>query len=311
MSVAIARTADAWWRVESGKAQRLATTASTTAELLADLPQLGQSDAEQVAIDELTLLSPVTAPCRVVAQMVNYRSHARDSGFDPDQVEATFFRKSSSSITGPAAHVARPAHVRLLDYEVELGLVMGAPLNVGDTVTVADLPDLVAGLVVANDISARDVQLTKTQFYESKSYPGFTPLGPYLLLLERSDWSHFANLRLRLSVNGQLRQDQTVNDMIVAPAEALTALARFQPLVPGDVLLTGTPGGTALKAPPKAVEHIATFLPPALKWKIFFGKQEKVQTYLQPGDEVRASIATSDGLLDLGEQCCVVTGPPR
>lgn len=307
MSTRIARTADGWWRVDGNDAVRLSTDATTTAELLAALPAM--TDGAATTVDQLDLLSPVTAPCRVVAQMVNYRSHARDSGFDPSTVEATFFRKSSASITGPQSQIPRPAHVRLLDYEVELGLVMGAALEIGTVVTEQDLPDLVAGLVVANDVSARDVQLTKTQFYESKSYPAFTPVGPYLVVLEREDWAQFNNLRLRLSVNGDLRQDQTVMDMIVRPAEALTALAAFQTLAPGDLLLTGTPGGTALKAPPQIVEKVAALIPEHLKWKIFFGKQEKVQTYLQPGDEMTVSIDTGNGALDLGAQRCVVVGP--
>ncbi|MFE8950147.1 fumarylacetoacetate hydrolase family protein, partial [Streptomyces sp. NPDC007856] len=142
-------------------------------------------------------------------------------------------------------------------------------LPVGTVVEEQDLSSYVAGLVLTNDVSARDVQLTKTQFYESKSYPTFTPTGPYLALLEPEDFDRLIDLRLRLSVNGVTRQDRTLADMIVRPAQALTRLARFQTLDPGDLLLTGTPGGTALKAPPKPVEKIAALLPPALKWKAF------------------------------------------
>ena len=99
--------------------------------------------------ESLDLLSPVTAPARVVAQAVNYRSHATDSGFDPDTVPAAFFRKASHSITGPAGDIIRPDGVGFLDYEVELGLVIGADMPVGTTVTEADLARYVAALVVA------------------------------------------------------------------------------------------------------------------------------------------------------------------
>ena len=133
---------------------------------------------EAVPAESLDLLSPVTAPARVVAQAVNYRSHAIDSGLDPDTVPPAFFRKASHSITGPAGDIIRPDGVGFLDYEVELGLVIGADLPVGTTVTDADLARYVAALVVANDVSARQIQLTKTQFYEAKSYPTFTPAGP-------------------------------------------------------------------------------------------------------------------------------------
>ena len=189
----------------------------------------------------------MTAPARVVAQAVNYRSHAIDSGFDPDTVPPAFFRKASHSITGPTGDIIRPEGVGFLDYEVELGLVIGADLPVGTTVTEADLPRYVAALVVANDVSARQVQLVKTQFYEAKSYPTFTPVGPWLTLVDAADLARLSSLRLTLRVNGETRQDAAAADMIVAPARALTLLSRFQPMAPGDLLLTGTPGGTALR----------------------------------------------------------------
>ncbi|MGH4032144.1 fumarylacetoacetate hydrolase family protein [Actinomycetota bacterium Odt1-20B] len=305
MSTNVLRGADGWWAVHGDRAVRIDTKAVTTAELLADCDAVRNTahaaDGDGVPVGDVVPLSPVTTPCRVVAQMVNYRSHARDSGFT-DQVPPTFFRKASGSVSGPGDPILRPPHVRFLDYEVELGLVMGAPLPVGTTVAEGDLPSYVAGLVVTNDVSARDVQLTKGQFYESKSYPTFTPTGPYLTLLDPEDFDHLINLRLTLSVNGEPRQDRTLTDMIVRPARALTLLARFQTLDPGDLLLTGTPGGTALKAPPKAVEKIGALLPPAVKWKAFFNSQARNPRYLRSGDVVTAAIATPDGRIDLGRQ---------
>ncbi|MFJ1596577.1 fumarylacetoacetate hydrolase family protein [Streptomyces sp. NPDC088261] len=308
MSTNVLRTAEGWWVVRDDRAVPVATGAVTTAELIADRDAVTGAVREAAAspgagtpIGELAVLPPVTVPCRVVAQMVNYHSHARDSGFTGD-IPPAFFRKASGSISGPHDSVVRPPHVRLLDYEIELGLVMGARLPVGAVVGDGDLPSYVAGVVVTNDVSARDVQLSKTQFYESKSYPTFTPTGPFLTLLDPDDFAHLLDLRLRLSVNGDLRQDRTVADMIVRPAEALTLLARFQTLAPGDLLLTGTPGGTALKAPPKAVEKIGALLPPAMKWKAFFRSQARNPRYLREGDLITASIATANGRLDLGEQ---------
>ncbi|MGX1668105.1 fumarylacetoacetate hydrolase family protein [Streptomyces sp. NPDC055400] len=304
MSTNILRTADGWWVVRDAGAVRIETKADTTADLLADRAAVHEAAASEDAgtpVAELDPVSPVTTPCRVVAQMVNYRSHARDSGFTGEFPPA-FFRKASGSVSGPRDTIVRPAHVKLLDYEVELGLVMGAPLPVGTVVEERDLPTYVAGLVLTNDVSARDIQLTRTQFYESKSYPTFTPTGPHLVLLEPEDFAHFLDLRLRLSVNGELRQDRTLADVIVHPAQALTLLARFQELAPGDLLLTGTPGGTALKAPPKAVKKIAALLPPAVKWQAFFKGQAKNPHYLHEGDLVTATIATPDGRIDLGEQ---------
>lgn len=313
MSISVLRTAEegAAWYVEfpaAGRAVRIDTDATTTAALLADRPAIETAAATDatskgaVDVSTLDMYSPVTTPFRAVAQMVNFRSHAKDSGMDPDQVPPTFFRKASGSVTGPRATILRPKHVRLLDYEVELGLVLGAPLPVGTTVSEADLPRYVAGLVVTNDVSARDIQLPKGQFYEAKSYPTFTPVGPRLVLLEPADFAHLERLRLRLWVNDVLRQDRTLADMIVHPAQALTLLARFQSLAPGDLLLTGTPGGTALKAPAKIVEIIGGLLPPARKWQKFVARAESNPHYLQHGDVVTATIATDDGALDLGRQ---------
>ena len=304
MSINVLRTADGWWVSRGDRAVPVDTKALTTADLLADRASVREAAVAEAAgtpVSDLVTLSPVTTPCRVVAQMVNYRSHARDSGFTGD-IPPAFFRKASGSVSGPGEAIVRPPHVKFLDYEVELGLVIGAPLPVGTVVEERDLPAYVAGLVLTNDVSARDIQLTRTQFYESKSYPAFTPTGPHLALLEPDDFAHLLDLRLKLSVNGDLRQDRTLADMIVRPAQALTLLARFQTLDPGDLLLTGTPGGTALKAPPKAVEKIGALLPPATKWKAFFKSQARNPHYLHHGDLVTATIATPDGRIDLGEQ---------
>lgn len=308
MTISVLHTADAWWVVTPTGAAQVDTAATTTAQLLADRPAVEAAAAGEgtVPVESLSLLSPVTAPCRVVAQMTNFASHVEDTGMDPDTIPLTFFRKSSGSISGPHDDVIRPAHVRLLDYEVEIGLVFGRELPVGTTITADTLADHVAGLVVTNDISARDVQLPKTQFYEAKSYPTFTPVGPALVLLDADELKRFTDLRLRLWVNGELRQNMTVADMIYQPAETLQALTRFQCLDAGDLLLTGTPVGTALSAPPKPLEILASLLPPAVKWKLFFAGQARNSNYLQDGDLIEASVATDDGTIDLGRQRTVV-----
>ncbi len=309
MSIRILRTSDAWWAGTPDGAARIETAATSTGQLLADRSAIEAAVATRagtVPTDSLALVSPVTAPCRVVAQMTNFASHAADAGLNPRGVPLTFFRKASGSLSGPFDDVVRPAHVRLLDYEVEIGLVIGRQLPVGSKIAAEGLADYVAGLVVANDVSARDVQLPKTQFYESKSYPTFTPVGPALVLLDADELKRLPDLRLRLWVNGRLRQDMTAADMIHPPVEALRALARFQRLDPGDLLLTGTPVGTALSAPPRPARFIASLLPAATRWGLFFGRQEASGRYLGEGDVIEARIATDDGAIDLGTQRTVV-----
>src|ERR1700758_3144095 len=309
MTVSILHTASetgpAWWLKTAHGAARIDTAATTTAPLLADpaANEAAAASADTVAVDSLKLISPVTRPCRVVAQMTNFESHVRDAGMDPASIPLTFLRKASASINGPFDDIVKPPHVQLLDYEVEIGLVIGRAIPVGTTISDANVAEFVAGLVVTNDVSARDIQLPQTQFYEAKSYPSFTPVGPELVLLTADEFKRFGDLRLRLSVNGQERQNALVDgDMLYRPLEALQSLSQFQELAPGDLILTGTPVGTALSAPPKPVEIIANLLPPAVKWKAFFKRQASNPKYLQHGDIVEASVATDDGAIDLGAQ---------
>lgn len=299
MTISILRTADAWWVHTASGASRIATDAVTTAELLAQRPAIeaAADSTDTVPADSLTLLSPITTPCRVVAQATNFASHVKDVGRDPLKTPLTFFRKASGSVTGPFDDIVKPAHVKLLDYELEIGLVIGQELAVGTEVTEANLADYVVGLVVTNDVSARDVQITKAQFFESKSYPTFTPVGPALVLLDAEELKRFGELRLQLRVNGEVRQNMIVDgDILYPPVQALQALAKFQHLDAGDILLTGTPVGTALTThgvAPKGDIDVLAFLS---------AQAEKNPNYLHDGDVVEGTVATDDGAIDLGVQ---------
>jgi 2-keto-4-pentenoate hydratase/2-oxohepta-3-ene-1,7-dioic acid hydratase in catechol pathway len=297
MTVSILRTADAWWVQTPNGAARIRTDAATTAEVLANRAAIDAAahSADTVPVANLELLSPITTPCRVVAQATNYASHVRDVGRDPAKTPLTFFRKASGSVTGPFDDIVKPDHVQLLDYELEIGLLIGRELPVGTEVTEANLADFVYGLVVTNDVSARDVQLTKAQFYESKSYPTFTPVGPALVLVDADELKRFGDLRLQLRVNGELRQDMVVEgDMLFSPVQALQALAKFQKVQAGDLVLTGTPVGTALTA--RGVEN------PNIDMKTFLAGQTQNPNYLHHGDVVEATVATDDGAINLGTQ---------
>lgn len=304
MTISVLRTADAWWVKTPNGAARIDTAATTTADLLADRAAVDAAlTGDVVPVDTLDLISPVTAPCRVIAQMTNFESHVRDSGMDPKTVPLTFFRKSSASISGPFDDIVKPGHVRFLDYEVEIGLVIGRDIPVGTNLSENDLAGAIAGLVITNDVSARDIQLPQTQFYEAKSYPTFTPVGPELVLIDGDDLKRFGDLRLTLSVNGSRRQDALVEgDMLYRPLQALQSLTRFQDLATGDLIMTGTPAGTALRAPAKPIEIIGNLLPPAVKWKAFFKRQASNTKYLGDGDIVEATVSTDDGAIDLGAQ---------
>ena len=294
MSTSVLRTVDGWWVVTPAGAARIATDARTTAELLAERAAVAAAgnSTDTVPVESLVLVSPVTVPCRVVAQATNYASHVRDVGMNPDQTQLTFFRKASGSVCGPYDDIIRPAHVKLLDYELEIGLVIGRELPVGTAITTDNWKDYVAALIVTNDVSARDVQLSKIQFFESKSYPTFTPVGPALVLVNGDELKRFDDLRLQLSVNGELRQNAIVGgDMLFPPVEALQALSRFQRLEPGDLVLTGTPAGTALTSGGRQMEL-----------KAFLAAQANNPNFLHDGDVIEATIGADDGAVDLGRQ---------
>ena len=298
MTVSILRTADAWWVQNPGGAARIRTEAVSTAELLADRGAIDDAahSTDTVPLDALKLVSPITTPCRLVAQATNYASHVRDVGRDPSKTPLTFFRKASGSVAGPFDDIVKPPHVKLLDYEVEIGLLIGRELPVGTEVTEANLAEFVHGLLVTNDVSARDVQMTKAQFYESKSYPTFTPVGPALVLVDADELKRFGDLRVQLRVNGEVRQDMVVEgDMLYSPVQALQTLAKFQKLDAGDVVLTGTPAGTAITA--RGIEN-----PHQLDMQAFLAAQAKNPNYLHHGDVVEATVATDDGAIDLGTQ---------
>ncbi|MBI3214997.1 MAG: fumarylacetoacetate hydrolase family protein [Mycobacterium sp.] len=286
-------------------------------ESTADLIENGAADWKSaaaktgdIAFAEVEPLSPVTIPCRVMCQGANYRQHAIESGMNPDERAFNlFFDKTDASVTGPHADVTRPAHVALLDYEIELALVMRQAVDRPTTITVENLHEYVFGVTIANDLSARDVQLPQGQFLKGKSYRGFCPVGPVLAVLEPGDFALLDDLELTLRVNGSVRQSDNTANMLYRPAETLTELTEFCNISPGDVLLTGTPHGCVATSPPPVVRRLATALLPEDKMWAAFIKLNKRKPYLQPGDVITASIRNATGSLDLGTQRTTIAAP--
>lgn len=252
---------------------------------------------------EVQLLSPVTAPRRVLCQGANYRQHMIDSGMDPDSKSYNmFFNKSSASICAASSDILRPQHVQLLDYEVELGLVIGAQVNREENITDGNIHQFVAGIVIGNDISARDVQVPQMQFFKGKSYRTFCPVGPVLCLLEKEDMHYLHNLNLELRVNGQIRQQDNTANLVYKPAETLSEFTQVSDLDVGDLVLTGTPHGCAMQLPPAGLVKLIQLLPEQTKWKFFVKGQKRNGRYLQPGDSLTTTIRSSDGVINLGTQ---------
>jgi 2-keto-4-pentenoate hydratase/2-oxohepta-3-ene-1,7-dioic acid hydratase in catechol pathway len=267
------------------------------------ISSLGSLQGATVDVGAVKLLSPVTRDQQFVCQGANYRQHMIESGVDPDvKTFNMIFTKATSCIVPADSDVICPRRVRFLDYEVELGLVLRRDISGPCEVTDADLHEYVAGAVIVNDYSARDVQIPEMQFYKGKSFRTFGPVGPRLALLDRESIGQLRRLELRLTVNGQVRQSDSTANLVYGPAETLTELSRVQDFRAGDLLSTGTPAGCALTVPSPLAQRLAALIPEKKKWQFFLAAQARRTQYLSPGDVVEATIRSSDGLLDLGIQ---------
>jgi 2-keto-4-pentenoate hydratase/2-oxohepta-3-ene-1,7-dioic acid hydratase in catechol pathway len=300
-----------WGVVFGQKIAPLRITADTTGELVGHWDLLWSIDASQATVPrtEVQLLAPVTTNQQFICQGVNYRCHVKESGLRVEDFPFnTIFTKAPSCITAADASVVCPPHVRLLDYEIELGLVLRHDLPTGTKVREDELHRWLAGVTIVNDLSARDVQLPQGQFYKGKSYRGFGPVGPGLVLLSPDEWKRWPEFHMRLAVNGQLRQDAYCADMIHAPAATLSELAAMHDVQAGDLIATGTPAGCAARAPGKlAMFVLKHFMSDAGKWRMFIRKGLRNSAYLKPGDRISATIRTDDGAIDFGEQTTAIT----
>ena len=165
--------------------------------------------APSVSFNSAQILSPVTTPCRIYCQGANYRQHMIESGMDPDaKAFNMFFTKSDASVASAKGTVTPPKHVSLLDYEIELALIFRRPIASAAIVTRENLKDYVFAVAIANDFSARDVQLPQMQFFKGKSYRGFCPIGPWLTVPDAHEFARLDDLELLLTVNGAIRQQE-------------------------------------------------------------------------------------------------------
>ncbi len=199
-----------------------------------DLPELASADTMRRG-------APVARPGKVVCIGLNYRDHAAETGADIP-AEPIVFMKDPSTVVGPDDTVLVPRGSDKTDWEVELAVVVGRTARY--CASAADAAACIAGYAVANDVSERAFQLERGgQWDKGKSCETFNPLGPWLVTADAVDP---ADLRMRLTVNGEVRQDGTTADMVFDPVEVVRYLSQFMVLQPGDVINTGTPAGVAL-----------------------------------------------------------------
>ncbi len=259
---------------------------------------------------EITLLAPADEGRNIYCAGLNYRDHAREVRM-PIPSRPVFFTKAPGSLNGPCGDIPFPEGVMLLDYEVELAVVVGRRIGRGDVLARENLADYLLGLAILNDVSARDVQLARGQWFLGKSFRGFAPLGPALQTIDGDVLARMDDLSLELWVeregpnSAEKRQSGNTRDMIFGIADLANSLSRQFDLLPGDVIATGTPKGVALGSPTRWETRLAEILgiPPARRMARFLERERRSNpAYLKRGDLIRSTIRSADGVVDLGEQ---------
>lgn len=213
-----------------------------------------------VAPDKMTWGPCVTKPHKIICVGLNYRRHADETNAHYPEVPI-LFNKFDNALTGHKSEIPVPKVTDMLDYEVELGIVIGEKAK---NVKEEEALDYVFGYCAVNDLSARDLQMRTHQWLLGKSCDKFSPIGPYLVTSD--EVGNPNDLALKTYVNGELRQDSHTSDMIFSCAEIVSYISRHMTLEPGDIILTGTPEGVVL------------------------GYPEEKQVYIKPGDEVTVEI---------------------
>ena len=204
---------------------------------------LADNTLQPVEIAGERIGAPILRPPTVLCIGMNFAAHAAESGALPPEELVIFFKKSNT-VVGPHDPIRRVDVRSTLDWEVELGIVVGAPLSgevTRDTALAA-----IAGYVLADDVSDRWLQLDRSggQWSKGKCFPGSCALGPWIATAD--EVGDPQSLNMSSWVNGELRQSSNTSDMVFPVAQIMIELARVMALEPGDVILTGTPQGVAL-----------------------------------------------------------------
>jgi len=219
---------------------------------MARAAKLVESNIGDLSIDAIKLLSPITNPSKVIAIGLNYMDHVRETGMDMPEL-ATMFCKYPSSIIGSGMDIRWSRRLtQKVDYEAELAVVIGRTASNVPEVTAYDH---VAGYMNCNDVSARDLQFRPgDQWLRGKCLDTFCPLGPYLVTRDEITAPH--NLSVWSKVNDEIRQDSNTSEMIYQIPYLIKYLSEAFTLLPGDVIITGTPHGVgAFQNPPIWLEH--------------------------------------------------------
>ena len=187
---------------------------------------------------------PIERPGKIICVGLNYRDHAEEQGVELPQAPL-FFAKYTTSLIGPGDPIVIPPAVKMCDYEAELGVVIGATVK---RVSKENALEAVAGYVVANDVSARDLQFGDGQWTRGKSPDTFCPVGP---MVPASQVPEPHALPIRAIVSGETLQDSNTSNLIFGIDEIISYASQTSTLEAGDLILTGTPAGVGVFRDPK------------------------------------------------------------
>ncbi|HEX2312461.1 MAG TPA: fumarylacetoacetate hydrolase family protein [Thermomonospora sp.] len=236
--------AEAVGRVEGGRAHRLRDVAGIDATVTPERLRDAAADPEGVPLEELTLLPVAPRPGKVFCVGLNYRSHIDETGRELPTYPV-WFPKYASNLIGHGAPIALPPESRQVDYEAELAVVIGRG---GRRITREEAPAHVLGYTIGNDVTMRDFQYKTHQWMQGKAWDGSTPLGPVLVTPDEIDPG---KLDIALRLNGREMQSSNTSRLIFDIPELISVASRFTRLEPGDVILTGTPGGVGFRRDPQ------------------------------------------------------------
>ena len=223
---------------------------STVRELLAsgrveEVRSAAESSQPGVALSEAELLPPVPDPGKIVCIGLNYRAHAAEAGIDPPD-SPTFFAKFRNALVPTGATVKLPAASNKVDYEAEVAFVVGRQCSAVEEV---DAGGYVAGYMLFNDLSARDLQFATPQWMPGKVFDGSAPCGPALVTPEEGEVD--GSISFSLELNGEVMQESSTDDLIFGIPELVAHLSRLMTLEPGDIVSTGTPSGVGSTRDPR------------------------------------------------------------
>ena len=199
----------------------------------------------RLSLENVRLHAPLGNPPRIFAIGLNYRDHARESGMEIPTTPVVFF-KLTTAIVGPGDAIVLPKNSTQPDYEAEFAFVIGKG---GYRIPATAWRDHVYGYTIVNDVSARDVQFSSTQWSMSKCFPTFCPLGPAIVTADEIADPH--NLQISLSIDGEQLQNSNTRELVFKIPELIEYLSSITPLLPGDIVSTGTPPGVGLGRNPK------------------------------------------------------------